>query len=277
MNGSAKTLKNMVPAMLLIMLFAPACKRQGEKGSARESRKETYVRESIESKVREFVYPLPTAFEVTEMLKEIGANYILTLTNSVKNADKYFTEKSKALNLGIYAADLAYNSTYQQKQETMFYMEASKKLSDGLGISGVLTEELAEKVEDNINDKEKLVEIITNAFYDTYDELNRTGKGNLSLLVIAGSWVEALYITTNISENVYHNLEIVKIIHQQKETLNKLWSILEENQNGEYIHEIMDELQPVKDIYDNLDQSLSEKDVIAITQEISRIREKFVS
>jgi len=98
-----------------------------------------------------------------------------------------------------------------------------------------------------------------------------------TLLVIAGSWVEALYITTNISENVYHNLEIVKIIHQQKETLDKFWSILEENQNGEYINEIMNELKPVKDIYDKIDQSLSEKDVIAITQEISRIREIFIS
>jgi len=273
----ANKLKTALFLLAFLLLIAPACKRQGGKGTPGEGMKGSYMKESIETRVREFVYPLPTAFEVTEMLNEIGANYIISLTNSAKNVDKYFTEKSKALNLGVYAADLSYNSTYQQKQETMYYMEASKKLADDLGISGILDQDLVKQVEESINDKDKLIDIITNTFYDTYDELNRTGKGNLSLLVIAGSWVEALYITTNISENVYNNLEIVTIIHQQKETLYKLWELLTVNQQGEYILDIMELIRPVKMIYDSMDQSLSESEVVAITKEIARIRESIIS
>ncbi len=270
-------LKNSLLLLATALILSPACKRAGKTGGQSDTMKDAYAKESIESKVREFVYPLPTVFEVTEMLNEVGANYIISLTNSARNVDSYFTEKSKALNLGVYAADLAYNSTYQQKQETMYYMEAAKKLTDDLGISGVINQDLIKKVEENINNKDQLVDLISNTFYDTYDELNRTGKGNLSLLVISGSWVEALYITTNISENVYHNLEIVKIIYQQRETLNKLWGLFEENQQDEYVQEMINELKPVKEVYDSIGDSLTEDQVTAITNEISRIREKIVS
>lgn len=263
--------------ILVLLLLAPSCRRGDKSGTLKRSMRESAVKESIQTKVREFVYPLPTAFEVTEMLNEIGADYILGLSNSAKNADKYFTEKSKALNLGVYAADLSYASTYRMKQETMFYIEASKTLTDDLGISGIITEDLIKQVEGNINNKEQLSSIITNAFYDTYDELNRGGKGNLSLLVVAGSWVEALYITTNISANVYHNLDIVKIIHQQKDTFGKLWALLAENQTGEYLTDIMDELREIKAIYDSLGESFTEQQVIAITSEIERIRNKIIS
>jgi hypothetical protein len=45
-------------------------------------------------------YPIPTAIEVVEMLERAGAPYILGISNPAANADRYFTERSKALNLG---------------------------------------------------------------------------------------------------------------------------------------------------------------------------------
>ena len=63
---------------------------------------------------------------------------------------------------------------------------------------------------------------ITKTFYDTYEYLNNNGRGSVSVLVLAGSWVEALYISTHISEDTYNNVEMIKIIMEQKEPLNKL-------------------------------------------------------
>ncbi|MFW6043007.1 MAG: hypothetical protein ACOCPW_01485, partial [Marinilabiliaceae bacterium] len=122
-----------------VALVFTACQSSGKKDS-RDGEEKTkseprIEKEEVEEDVREFVYPLPTTFEVTEMLNRIGASYILALSNSDDNVDKYLTEKKQALNLGVYGADLSYASTYNQKQPTIDYMEASKKLVDALNMS----------------------------------------------------------------------------------------------------------------------------------------------
>jgi len=253
-----------------------SCKRSGETRKD-ASFTEPEVKEAVETRVREFVYPLPTSYEAIQMLNDLGAAYIIGLSNSYKNVDKYFTENSKALNLGVYGADLSYASTYQMKQETMYFLEASKKLTDDLGISGIINEQLLNDVESNIDNREKLIEIITNTFFDTYDFLNRNGRGNLALLILAGTWTEALYISTHISANVYNNYKIVKIIHQQKASIDKLYEMLELSKEDAYIKEVMQDLLPLKTIYDALDGSFTEAQVIAISAEVEKVRTKFVS
>lgn len=153
--------QTLIAVLLSVALVFPACqsgkkKENGDKEqkTATEPRIE---KEKIEKDVKEFVYPLPTSFEVTEMLNRIGAAYILTLSNSVDNVDKYLTEKKQALNLGVYGADLSYASTYNQKQQTMDYMEASRKLIDALNISGALPSDIIEQIEQNQDNKDKLV------------------------------------------------------------------------------------------------------------------------
>ena len=125
----------------------------------------------------EFVYPLPTAFEVTEMLNRIGAAYILTLSNPVSNVGVTL-QKNKGSESGIYSADLSYASTYNQKQSVIDYMDVSKKLIDALNISGAISQDVIEQVEANQDNKDELVNIITNTFYDTYEYLNQAKWGS---------------------------------------------------------------------------------------------------
>ncbi|MCK4466301.1 MAG: hypothetical protein KAU83_11375, partial [Bacteroidales bacterium] len=232
---------------------------------------------AIEKKVEEIVYPLPTSFEVTNMLNDIGIPYIIGISNPVENADRYFTEKSKALNLGVYGADLSYASTYHMKQDVMLFLEASKKLTDDLEISAVYDEELIKKVEENINNKEELVDIITNSFYEVYEYLQKNDRANLSLVIVVGSWIEALYLTTHVSTSVYHNYNIVKIIHEQKSSLNNLINILQEYKDDKAIFELLQDLDPIKKVYDSIDESLTQEQVEAIILAIESVRDKIVS
>ena len=157
----------------------------GGQQASTEAQDENLPKDSLVKEVTK--YPLPTAFEVTNLLNKAGASYILSLSNSTSNVDKYFTEKSKAINLGIYGADLAYASTYQMKQETMNYLKVSKKLIDELQISTEFNTTFAERVEKNIDNQDSLITVISDSFYKTYEFLTNNGKDNLSLLVMSGS------------------------------------------------------------------------------------------
>jgi hypothetical protein len=235
------------------------------------------AKEVIKSGLKEFVYPLPTSFEVIEMINDLEIGYDIGVSNLTENADKYFIEAKKAINLGVYGADLAYASTYQMKQEVMLFLETSRKLADDLGIASIYNEELVSEVENSIDKKEELVELITNSFYDIYSQLNKNGKANLALLGVAGSWVEALFITTQVSANVYHNIGLVKIIHKHKTSLETLMDILNDNNGDEKIDKMIKELTPLYNIYETVDENLSEKQVNAIVTEVEKLRTQLVT
>jgi len=256
-----------------VLMFTACNSKKAKKDKAPEIKKE-----NVEKEVREFVYPLPTTFEVAEMLNRIEAAYILSLSNPAGNAEKYLTEKAQAINLGIYSADLSYASTYNQQQETLDFMNASKTLIDKLDISPALDSKLLEAIENNLDNKDELVSVISNSFYNTYEYLNKNDRAPVSLLVISGSWVEALYIACHISEETFSNKEMVAIIMKQKEPLNKLMTMLEVHAANEDVKSTIDDLKILQEIYNSVDAgSITMEQLEAIEKNIAVLREKYVS
>jgi len=94
------------------------------------------------------------------MINKAGASFIIGICNPIDNVGKYMTEKTKAINLGIYGADLAYSTTYQMKQETMNFLKVCRQLVEELNINAGFTPELAINVEKNIDNKDSLINIL---------------------------------------------------------------------------------------------------------------------
>ena len=84
---------------------------------------------------KQIFYSLPSPLETAMILKRAGAKYNEEILNSADNTSRYNTNKSMALNLGIYSTDLSYASLFDQTQASIRYMTASKKMAEGLGIS----------------------------------------------------------------------------------------------------------------------------------------------
>jgi len=270
-----KSIFSVVSIIIATSVIFASCNMRSKSSST--SSAPEIKKENVEKEVREFVYPLPTSFQVTEMLNRIEAAYILSLSNPVTNVEKYLTEKSQALNLGVYSTDLSYASTYNQKQETVDFMNASKSLIENLDIAPALDKDLLQKIESNLDNKDELVDLITNSFYDTYEYLNKNDRGSVSLIVLAGSWVEALYISTHISEDTFNNKEMVVIIMNQKEPLNKLMTLLNQNAD-EDVQEIIEDLKILHEIYNSIDAgSITEDQLTAVKENIGLVREKFIS
>ena len=277
-----KTLTKKLTFILLSGIFIVTivnCKGDKKGAPVNETSTEaTLDKTEIEQKVRDILYPLPTAFEVTEMINKIEASYIIGLSNEIANVDRYFTDKEQALNLGVYNADLSYASTYNMQQEVMSLMEASEDLVVELGITGAFSKDFISDIEANIDNKDKLTELITNSTYDTYEYLVKSNKEDLSLLVLAGSWIEAMYISCNISGIVYNNPELVKVILHQKTSLGKLIELLQAHNENVAIQEILNDLKPIKGVYDGIDETgITETQLNQIIEQTSTLRTKIIS
>lgn len=273
------SLKNFMKINLAIVIalasILTSCK-SGQSGN-QDQNADTLNKEEIAQDVKDVVYPLPTPFEMTKMLNDIGAKFIGSALNPANKVEKYFTEKSKAVNLGVYGADLAYCATYEKKQEMQSYMEALKTLVDQLGISVDYSKLLSEEFKTKVNNKDTLTDIITNTFYDTYKFLNEKSNPDLAIMMTSGMWVELMYIATHISTDTYNNPEIVKIISQQKDSYAKLMEILAQRNANADIKDLEEKLKALKPAYDKVEQGLTKEDYNLILKTIESVRNSFVS
>ena len=212
------------------------------------------------------------------MLNEIEASYIVGLTNDPEKAGAYFSEKDRAVNLGIYTADLAYATTYNQKSDVQNYFKASETLVRELDLTGAFQEDLPDQIEANLDNKEKLVEIITNMFQNAYSYLNQQGRAEVSYLVLSGSVIEGLYLTTNVSENTFQNPKLIEAILFQEEPLMKLEEMMEPYKDTEILGDLYADIASVNAVYalEEGSTSMTKEQVVKLTDLIASIRNKFV-
>jgi hypothetical protein len=153
-----------------------------------------------QQKTKSIFYSIPSPMETATMLKEAGAEYDKDILNDVLNVDKYTAASKQALNLGIYGADLSYASVFNNTQESMFYTSCAKKLADRLGVSNAFSDSTIDRMEANRNERDSLLNIISETYWTVDAYLKENGRDNISAMMIAGGWVEGLYIATQVTK-----------------------------------------------------------------------------
>jgi hypothetical protein len=268
---------NKLSIVVVTTIILVSCQGGNKPASDQQSVKDSLSKTEISKDVKEIVYPLPTPFEITKMLNDIGAKYVASSLNPAEKADKYFTEKSKAVNLSVNGADLAYAATYSQKQDVELYSKASKTLIDGLGINIDYSAMLSDNFKQKVNNKDTLTKIVTNTFFDTYKYLNEKSNPDLAIMMASGMWIELMYIATHISEDTYHNTDLVRIIVKQKDSYGKLMKLLNDREANKDIMELETKLLVIKPVFDKVESGLKENDYLLILKTIQSVRKSIVS
>jgi hypothetical protein len=91
------------------------------------------------------IFSIPSPIQTAILLKQASGSYNPNLVNPSENAGKYATTYSRALNLGVYGADMGYATLFGQQKESLSYLKALQTLSDGLSISGAFDKTFAER------------------------------------------------------------------------------------------------------------------------------------
>lgn len=261
---------------VMAVLFLASCKGGNKSAEQDQLAADSLNKELLASDIQEVLYPLPGPFEMTKMLNDIGVTYSSKTLNSASKVEKYITEQSKAVNLGIYGADLAYASTYQQQQDIQNYLNAIKTLADQLGVTYDFDKLLSDEYKAKLENKDSLTSVVTNTIYDTYQYLDQKSNPDLAVNMVAGMWVELMHIATNISENSYNFTGIVDIISEQKTSYEKVMSLLTERNADPAIKDLETKLQVLKPVYDKVDAGLSETDYNLILKTIKSVRNSLI-
>ncbi len=222
---------------------------------------DTVAQNALKDEARKVFFSLPSPMELSNILQKSGAKFDKTALHDAKLADKYSTNSSRALNLGVFGADLSYTSVFDQTQETMIYLKAAQKLTDALGISSAFNKSSVERIEKNMNNKDSLMNIISESYLATDAFLTENERQNVSALIIAGGWVEGLYIATKMAQAAPDNAVVKSRIAEQKLSLENLIGLLSSYQNDESVKTILGSLNDLKVIYSEVPSPAAETKV----------------
>ncbi len=266
-----------IPILILSVSGLSSCKNRTEKKEKdQKSQIELNQVETLGSEIEKNVYPLPTSAEVINMLSELEVGYILGITNPVENARKYLTSASKAVNMGVYGADLSYATLYNIQQEVINFLYGIRSLANELNMTKIYDETLYDKIKKSFDNRDELVNILTEAFNKTYAYLSENDQQPLALLVVGGAWVEGMYLTTHVSEAAYQVAGISKVLIQQKESFDLFMDITKPYLEDPNIKEFVNKLEPIKKVYDGLTTSLTNQNIIDITNAIEKVRSQII-
>lgn len=204
-------------------------------------------------RVRNIFYSVPSPIELAQLIQRAGAKYNKDLLNDPKNISKYNTNTTKALNLGIYGADLAYTSVFENNtQECILYLACTRKLAESLGVGNAFDEKVVDRINANTDKKDSLLTIISESYTTTDEILKESQRESTSALVITGGFIEALYLGTQLAEATKNNTEIINRIAEQKSTLDNVVMLLTAYKNDANVAAVLTDVKQLKEIYDEI-------------------------
>ena len=165
--------------------------------------------------------PIQTAF----LINKVGVPFNKGMLNSTASLTKYSTRFLKALNLGVYGADLGYVTMYDQTQDALSYLNCVKKLGEDLGVSSAFTPELLTRFQNNFGKKDSLLGLVSTAYRQSDNYLKNNKQNEISGLILTGGWIESMSFVSQVYK-VKENDEIKRRIGEQKTTIQSILKLL---------------------------------------------------
>jgi hypothetical protein len=250
---------------------------------------------ALKNQIEEVVYNIPSPSEIPYLLQVTGAEFNETLLNPRTKVDQYASRSDKAaLNLGIYSADIGYLSSYDKTQESIDYLNAAKTLADNLGIIGTFDTGVLKRFEANISNKDSLAHLLDQSIKKTENFLMDDSRNKLSALIVAGSFIEGLYISTGVVKSYPKNLlpddkrnlvltPIMRVVLEQRKSVSELLKMMKSVEQSDPVTAIVADLSKLESAYAALnieeqiknnraDLILTDKNLEEITKVVSNLR-----
>lgn len=220
---------------------------------------------------------ISSRYTILELKRQANAEYNVQFLNSPEEVNKYSLESSRALNLGVYGADLNVASIYDQTQETMLFFKCVSILAKSLGVSNSFDENMGDRMTANQENRDSTLSIISQAFKSADITLRTNNRPGTSSLLIAGAWIEGLYVACQTAKETKHE-PIVKEIFAQKESLINLIELLKSSKVTEDAAYIISDLESIKTIMDKKTDEVFTLDALKeLDSKITALRTKIVS
>lgn len=202
-------------------------------------------------KLNNTLFSVPSPYQAAIFISEQNIPYNRGILNDIQTSS-YNSTFFRSANLGVYGADMAYITLYEQSPDAMNYFSVIKGLAEKLELLGAFDKSTIERIENNIGNQDSLLQILGNTYREADGYFKDNDQEHLACLVIAGGWVESMYLLTHLGET--DNEELIQRVGENKKPLNNLIELLapytERSKNYKLLVESLLELASV---YENVE------------------------
>lgn len=203
--------------------------------------------EAMEGLVQNISSPV----EMAALIKSIGTPFSQKYLAPTKNTDNYNTAFAKAFNLGVFGADLGYLNMYHKTSMVLSYITAIKTLSEGINVGQFFDFTTLKRLSTNNENIDSLMYISIHSFNVMDNYLRKNNRSNLSALMVAGVYVEGLYLTTQVCKEK-NNKKLADNIGEQKIIFAQLILILKNYEKEPFFASMIKNLDGIKKTLDEV-------------------------
>jgi hypothetical protein len=132
-------------------------------------------------------------------------------------------------------------------------MNAAKKMADGLGILDAINQSTIDRLEENINNTEVIMDIVSETFLNSNSYLADNDQPAIATIVLVGGWMEGLYIATQLVDaNEFNGNKLVGRIIDQKLSIGVLLNLLDKNKENPAIGDLIVQMTKLKTSFDKI-------------------------
>jgi hypothetical protein len=201
--------------------------------------------------IGDVIQNISSPVEMANLIKSTGVDFSQQILNNPENISKYSTSFKRALNLGVYSADLGYINSYDKSNIVVSYLLAIKSLADGIRVGQFFDFEALKRMATNSSNLDSLMQMSVSSFNQMDSYLRNQNRSNVSALIITGAWVEGLYIASDVIEKTKDE-ELISRLGEQKEIVDILYIILKNYEQHNDFKELITYIEDLKRLYKNV-------------------------
>lgn len=273
MTSKILRLRFIVLGLVVLSVFSFGC-GSGEGESSDDLTEEFDSTKGSLLSVNGEIFSIPSPIQTAMLIKQSGANYNKGMLNTSQNLASYSTSFKKALNLGVYGADLGYVTIYEQTQDAITYLNAAKKIADDLGVAGAFDVQTLERFQQNLGNKDSLLSLVSVAYRASDAYLKNNDRNEISGLILTGGWIESLTFATNVFK-MKGDQEVKKRIAEQKLSLNSLIKLLTPYYSQPEYAELIDGLKDIATVFDGIEfKYIYEKPAVDVEKKLTTVNSR---
>ncbi len=205
-----------------------------------------------ENVVNDMIQNISSPVEMANQILKSGATFEESLLNDPNRMNDYNTSFKRALNLGVFSADLGYVNTYNKNGVVVNYLLAVKELADGLSIGQFLDFDKLKSLAKNNTNLDSLKQLSVSSFNEMDRFLREHKRSSVSTAIVVGAWVEGIYITCRVIEQT-NDPELINRLGEQKDIVSILLIILDNYSKGDKnFQDLVARVTDVKRLYDEV-------------------------
>lgn len=221
---------------------------------------------------------MPDRKIILKLIEENKIEYNPQFLNDPNSVSKYSIEFYKAVNLGIYGSDLSIANSFDQTQESMVFLKCVNSLAANIGVNNAFDQVMFDRMEANRENKDSTLEIITNAFKKADEILKINNRPATSAVILAGSWIEGMYVSCQMAQTI-NGEKIIKTIIDQNESLKNLIIMLDASNLAPETEYIVNDLKSIREAFIVAEANTVHnlETIKTINERVTALRKKLVS